>query len=388
MKENNKTIETYSKQEHIKDRIVVISVGILVLSLSILAWIIPGKAYSDTERRYLDQMPAFDAGTVLSGSFMKEFEGYTVDQFPARDAWRGLKSKVEMHGFMQKDVHDIYTYDGYLSKMEYPMDVKSLDRAAFVFQTIYEKYLAGTDSKVYFSIIPDKNCFMAKESGHLSMDYDAFYEYMQSRTDFMEYIEIASLLELSDYYKTDTHWRQEQIADVAKELLAGMGTLEDTHSTALETYGSDYVRKCIDEKFYGVYVGQSGLLVSGEELYYLDHERFKSCKVYDHEHGKEIAIYDMEKAHGKDPYELFLSGPLSLVTIENPNAKTDKELILFRDSFGSAAAPLLTDAYAKITLVDIRYLSSSLLHNWITFEDQDVLFLYSTQVLNNSETMK
>ena len=96
----------------------------------------------------------------------------------------------------------------------------------------------------------------------------------------------------------------------------------------------------------------------------------------------------MEKGNGKDPYEIFLGGPLSLVTVENPNAKTDKELIIFRDSFGSSLAPLLIDGYAKITLVDIRYIQSSMIGNFIEFDDQDVLFIYSTLLLNSSLALK
>ena len=96
----------------------------------------------------------------------------------------------------------------------------------------------------------------------------------------------------------------------------------------------------------------------------------------------------MNKAFGNDPYEMFLSGSLSLITIENPNATTDKELIIFRDSFGSSITPYLIEGYEKITLVDIRYLSSKMLHMFIEFDDQDVLFLYSTLVLNNAEIFK
>ena len=68
--------------------------------------------------------------------------------------------------------------------------------------------------------------------------------------------------------------------------------------------------------------------------------------------------------------------------------KNDKELIIFRDSFGSSIAPLLIDGYSKITLVDIRYLHPNILESYIEFDSQDVLFLYSTSVLNNSETIK
>mgnify|MGYP000103969344 FL=1 len=96
----------------------------------------------------------------------------------------------------------------------------------------------------------------------------------------------------------------------------------------------------------------------------------------------------MEKAYGKDPYQMFLSGSISLMTIENPNAKTDKELIIFRDSFGSSISPLLVEGYAKITLVDIRYIVPDYLGRFVNFEGSDVLFLYSTLVLNNSETIQ
>ena len=96
----------------------------------------------------------------------------------------------------------------------------------------------------------------------------------------------------------------------------------------------------------------------------------------------------MEKAYGKDPYEMFLSGSLSLITIENENAKTDKELVIFRDSFGSSIAPLFVEGYKKITLVDIRYIHPDMLEKYIEFNNQDVLFMYSTSVLNNSETIK
>ena len=83
-----------------------------------------------------------------------------------------------------------------------------------------------------------------------------------------------------------------------------------------------------------------------------------------------------------------MSGSRSLLTVENPQATTDRELILFRDSFGSAIAPLLVQGYAKITLVDIRYIQIDVLDRFLTFEGQDVLFLYSTLVLNNSSTIK
>lgn len=79
-----------------------------------------------------------------------------------------------------------------------------------------------------------------------------------------------------------------------------------------------------------------------------------------------------------------MSGAVPLISIENPNAKTEKELLIFRDSFGSSIAPLLVENYKKITLIDLRYISSELLDNYIEFNNQDVLFLYSVLILNQN----
>jgi hypothetical protein len=87
-------------------------------------------------------------------------------------------------------------------------------------------------------------------------------------------------------------------------------------------------------------------------------------------------------------YDIYLSGAKALLTITNPNASTDKELVIFRDSFGSSISPLLIQDYKTVTLIDIRYIASDLIGNFVKFDDQDVLFLYSTLVLNSSSTLK
>ena len=44
---------------------------------------------------------------------------------------------------------------------------------------------------------------------------------------------------------------------------------------------------------------------------------------------------------------------------------------------------LLVEGYAKITVLDARYLNEVMIGNFVTFEEQDVLFIHSTGVLNN-----
>jgi hypothetical protein len=165
---------------------------------------------------------------------------------------------------------------------------------------------------------------------------------------------------------------------VAEKLCASLGVrpFESLTQTQLE------------RPFYGVYYGQAALPMEPESLYVMENALLSDCKVYDHETGTYTDIYNMAMLESKDLYDVFLSGAKSLLTIENPNAETDRELIVFRDSFGSSIVPLLVRDYAKVTLVDIRYLSSQVLDRFVEFDGQDVLFLYSTLVLNNSNTIK
>jgi hypothetical protein len=130
------------------------------------------------------------------------------------------------------------------------------------------------------------------------------------------------------------------------------------------------------------------LPVDADRITYLTNDTLANCIVYDHQNGREMSVYDMEKAADRDPYEMFLGGSLAVITIDNPNANTDKELVIFRDSFGSSIAPLLVEGYAKITLLDARYLHQNMIGNFVTFDNQDVLFLHSTSVLNNEIAFK
>ncbi len=356
----------------------VLLLAVLFLGISIVCWIKPAEEYSATERRKLAQFPKVTMETISEGKFMTDFEKYTLDQFPLRDGFRSLKAWVSQNIFVKADNNDIYVENGYAVKMEYPLKEDSLKNTGVKFKKIYEKYLKESGGEIYLSLIPDKNYFLAKESGHLSMEYDRLFSMMQEEMPYAEYIDIVNLLEIEDYYRTDVHWRQEKLVDVAEKIGMSMGiTLENNYE--IET---------LEDDFYGVYFGQSALNLPGEKLHYLTNEMLEQCTVYNYENNQTFGIYDMAKAEGNDPYELFLSGPVSLLKIENPNAVSEKELIVFRDSFGSSLVPLLAEGYRSITLVDIRYIQSEFLSNFVDFESKDVLFLYSTVVLNNSETLK
>lgn len=350
---------------------IVYAVCLLVI------WMKPDGAFSVTERRKLTQKPQLTVDSLLQGTYMEKAEEYVTDQFPARDFLRTVKASFQRYILQSRDNNGIYCKDGYLAKMEYPISEESIAHASEVFNGIHEKYLEKTDVKPYLCVIPDKNNLLAGEE-YPAFDYDDFAGKIKEGTSFARFISVYENLELSDYYKTDSHWRQEKITDIADGIAEEMGI----------SLSGEYEQIQLETPFYGVYYGQMALPIKPDRIGFCTNSILDQCIVYDHENGKEIPMYDITKAEGRDPYELFLGGNISLVTIENPNAVSQKELVVFGDSFARSLVPLLAEGYAKTTLVDIRYLPSASVGKFISFENQDVLFIYSTSVLNNSITLK
>lgn len=361
-----------------KNITVLVLTALIVFGFFVWCLVKPSSSYSDSERRSLETFPELSIKTLLNGDFMSKFEDYTLDQFPMRDNFRTVKNMTAFYLMGQLESNDLYTYDGYIAQVEYPLNNDSIINAADKFGTIYRKYLADTDCNVYFSVVPDKNMYLSDESGRIALDYELLASLLGENLDGFEYIDIYDLLDYTDYYRTDTHWRQEKIYSVAQRLAEKMGvTLNGEYETFLAT-----------DSFDGVYKGQMALPIASDDMYYVTNEVLKNCIVTNGETGETMPMYVDSKLSDRDPYEYFLGGSLSLVTIENPNATTDKELIIFRDSFGSSIAPYFAEGYSKVTLVDIRYIHSSILAMRLDYTDQDVLFLYSSLVLNNSETIK
>jgi hypothetical protein len=274
---------------------------------------------------------------------------------------------------------EIYFVQGHLVKMESPLNEKMIAHASNRFSYIYETYLKPEDIRPYLSVIPDKNYYLTGDPQPRALDYDALIARVTEENPFMDYIDITDLLSLDDFYVTDCHWRQEKIVDVAEHIAEAMGV-------SLSETDAPFVK--FEKPFYGAYYLDGEDRVDADSVYYLDSEILQSCTVRLIGEDGDAAMYDLEKGETESPYDLFLSGTAAMLTIENPGAANGKKLILFRDSFGSSLAPLLASGYGSITLVDIRYVQSFALKEYVDFSGADVLFLYSALLLNNSMGMK
>ena len=343
--------------------------------LAAFAWVKAPAEVSDAERRPLEQFPAVSGESLLSGQFMKDFADYAVDQFPLRDGFRTLNAYLTYYLLGQKDNNGIYLSDGYAAKMDYPLDEGSVSNALTRFMELHELYLEG--SEVHFALVPDKSYYLAEEAGVLSIDYDALYAHVAESLPWAELIDLRGFLDIEDYYRTDTHWRQEQIVPAAQAIADRLGVTVP-----------EFQQMAIDRPFYGVYYGQAALPMEPDTMYYLTNEVLENCTVTIHDSGTTAAVLDTTKLGSRDLYDVFLSGGAAVLEISNPAGQEGRELIVFRDSFGSSMVPLLVNDYETVWVLDTRYVNPAMLGNFVDFRGQDVLFLYSTLILNSSSALR
>lgn len=356
-----------------KNKIISISFIIMLLGFMFSNIFSKDKEISYEERRKLSQLPKFTVEELIEGEYFKDMEDYFLDQFSLRDNFRKLKAFINSEIFKEKDNNDIYIIDNSIYKMEYPLNEKSIYNSTDLYNKIASTYFKN--SNIYYTIVPDKNYFVSKDKGYLSLDYKKLINIMNNDTKNMKYVDIIKDLEIKDYYNTDLHWKQENLLPVAENLLK---TMENKGSS------NKYEEKKFDY-FYGSYYRQVATNINPDKLIYLNNKIIEGCKVYDFENQEYIKVYNDENFKNVDSYDVYLGGPKPLLSIENPNNTSGKELYIFRDSFGSSLAPLLISEYSKIILIDLRYINSTKFEKYIqTEENSDVLFMYNTLVLNNS----
>ncbi len=346
----------------------------LVFGFMLLAILTPDEDISVAERRPLQQVPVVNMSTIASGESMTDFSSYAADQFPLRDAFRGLKSKIWFNLYQQKDNNGVYMVDGNVNKLDFPLNEGGVEHFIDRMNYVYDRYLEGTTPTFVF--VPDKNYYFAEANGYPAMDYDAMKQMLMDGLPQMAFVDLSNTLFADNYYVTDPHWRSEDLFGSASQIGSVMG-FQVTPKEIAE----------LEVPYYGSYFGQAPVKVEADTIFYPVDDAINAATVTDVDRGQEGGVYWGE-GEENDRYTVFLNGSSSLLEIRNPLAESDRRLIMFRDSFASSITPWFIDQYSEIIMVDIRYISPVVLSNFVDFENAEVMFMYSSGVINHSETIK
>ena len=352
-------------------KIFLSTVILWVLSLSILFIFLPKKEISKKERRKLATINISD---INKPSFVNDMDKYLQDHFPMRDVFLKIKSasdglKLQSNGYA--------TINDYIFKIPKITSYYGYKKTANHYDKLINEIFKN--NKKYLSLIPDKNYYI-KNSIYPKIDYEGIKKIFTNELKDYDFIELRDSLELKDYYKSDLHWKQENLLEVSKKLASSLSREFSDEKYEIERIG----------EFFGSYGSASGKPNILDDLNILKNNKLNNYEVKDLITEKTMNFYNKELFNSIDPYNVYLDGPKPLIEIKSKDFNEKSEtLYIFRDSFTSSLAPLLSTNFDRIVLVDSRYVSSKyLIENIKPKDDDKVLILLSYEIIKDSSILK
>lgn len=356
---------------------------VLALLLGVLVWMVldEDRIFSDQENRNLAQFPEISVESVFTGEFMSEFETYLADQFPVRDACIKIKTAA-LRASGQKLIGDYYlANDNYLIQKDSPCDWEQVDEMLGLINKMSKEYenvnvsfmLAPTAMSIY----EDKLPYTAETTQLETMD-----EIESKLDDSVNYIDIYDAIyekrAMGMYYKTDHHW-------TSRAAYVAFGCYAD--SLGISYSDSDYSFMAVTNEFQGTCASGSGIYEAMDliEICVPNNSEGTYVVNYVESMKKNASLFDSSKLEIKDKYQVFMGGNHSQVDITT-NAKTGRNLLLIKDSYGNCMVPILTSHFDKIIVVDPRYFCGDIYEVMATYRINEVLFMYNVNsfVTDNS----
>lgn len=321
---------------------------IILVGFMIAAFVIPDKTFSEQENRVLAKAPKYSTESLKSGKLMKEIEEYLTDQFPLRDNWISIKSRVERLSGKTENNNVFLGKEDTLIKRFEVADESLVEKNI----NAVNKLVESTDIPVYFSLIPGAvSIWEEKLPDNAQNDdqkeiIDVLYSNVNCKT-IDNYSVLRKHKEEAVFYRTDHHWTS---------LGAYYGYVAVADVLGLEVKGiEEYNKEVVSEDFYGTVYSSSGVRwVEPDTIVKYVSEDGKRVEVIAGNSSKEGMFYDYDKLKVKDKYAFFFGGNAALLKISS-DAGNGKSLLVIRDSYSDSEIPFLTEHFEEIYMMDLRY---------------------------------
>lgn len=341
---------------------IVLFAALIVLPA---VWVFASEdiSFSDNENRMLQTAPELSGETVLSGRFQDDLNEYITDQFPARDTWTALGSRIKVLSGM-KDIGGAYMgKDGSYIEM---ITEDSVDKAKYMQNLALVNSFARRNplAKTTLLLVPATGSVLTDKLPANAGAYDAEALLVMAK-EALPGINVpdvyAELKEHSHeyiYYRTDHHWTADGARIAYDCLMEGKGAYKGlpqlfTDSFLGTTYSKTLVSGAVPDEVYIPPVSSS-LKVSAD--------------------GSDIDFYYKDAAGEKDKYKVFFGGNYGQVTIRG-GVENGKTLLIIKDSFANSLVPYLTADYENIIMLDLRYYMGSVQGLMAEENVTDILFV-------------
>lgn len=187
---------------------IAVAISISILMLSIMFMVLPKKSFSENENRYLQEIPKFQAYTLLNGEYMKHIETYLTDHFPFRDSFMNFKTWV-YKTIGQTKINGIF-----LGKDEYLIEEYTKPKNSDnVIKQVNEFVRKLENCKTYFMLVPTSVSINLDKLPNNSINASQLetIQYYRKNLENIEMIDVYNTFEkvkhdVQLYYRLDHHW--------------------------------------------------------------------------------------------------------------------------------------------------------------------------------------
>lgn len=199
------------------------------------------------------------------------------------------------------------------------------------------------------------------------------------------------------FFSTDHHWTIESAFWAFQKLTDYMGEnwgFEiDPTCTNLDNYQIDVY----EDWFLGSKGKRTGIYFAGVDdfsLIYPAFETHMTLSIPSEGITRSGSFYDanfaMDRIEYFDyftmiPYDAYIGGVYPLVIHENPEAKTEKKLLMIKDSFASPVEAFLSTCFTEVHCIDMRQYTGSIGEYIEEFQPDAVICFYNAQIVTNAE---
>ena len=355
--------------------------GSLMLFLVLISagtFLAPDREFSENENRYLAQKPQISLESILNCDFQNGLEEYLNDQILGRDLWITIKTAIQK-AVGDTDIGGAYVgEDGYdFEKItEDDVDEKLVEHNIEQIQKFLETCSETMDkSRLSFLLVPTSGLILEDKlpANAPLFDQAAIIDEVKDKMQGYNFVDVRDALtahkEEGVYYRTDHHWTSKGAFVCYEEWCKSMGipfAEEDyTVTTVTDTFRGSLYSKILD--FDSAYDSIQIYEKAGSDASFvvtLDGE-------------EEEGFYDYDRLEEKDKYLFFFGGNYSEVVITNEKSDEGRNLLLIKDSFANAFAPMVAENYDNVYMVDMRYFRGDIQAYMEEHNITDVLVLYN-----------
>jgi hypothetical protein len=258
----------------------------------------------------------------------------------------------------KKDINDVYLgKEGYLLEKTQDFDKQQLaENVTYVSDFLNDAMERYGENHVSCVMIPSKTQVLSnrlpdfasvQKTGQIISSLAEKLIYPERLLDLQETLQQHQQEYI--YYRTDHHW-------TTLGAYYGYEAWADSMGQAASHSLTEYDRENVFTDFYGTTYNKVHIKVPADqvELFRSQSQEKINVSMDDGDVTSDTLYFPKKATEGFNRYDVFLSKNTFKIEI-NTNAKTEKTLLLVKDSFANCFVPFLTEDYQKIIMLDYRY---------------------------------